>query len=86
MLWRRKTDLGRDLSRSGEEFANVPQGGEIVQRKVFIRHIDRNLELLSKFAHHLGLLDAVDAQVRLQVGVHFDDVFRVAGLFDNEAH
>ena len=59
----------------------MPQRGEIIQGKVFRR---RHVEILPQFAEELGLLDAVDAQVGLQVGVQLDHLGRIAGLLDDE--
>ncbi len=46
----------------------------------------RDVEVFLQLAEHLGLLDAVDAQVGFQIGVQLDDFGRIAGLLDDEVH
>jgi len=66
-----------------EELQHVAERGEIVQRDVArARRLER--KVLPELAEKLGLLDAVDAQVRLEVGVQLDDLGRVARLLDHE--
>ena len=66
-----------------EEIEHMGQGGKIVQRKIVP---GGDLKLLADFAEELRLLDTVDSQVGFQVGVHFDKVFRISGLLDDEPH
>ncbi len=43
-----------------------------------------DVEVLLQLAEQLGLFDAVDAQVRFQIGIQVDHFGRIAGLLDHE--
>ena len=60
----------------------MPERGKIIEGEIFTR---RNVEILAQLAEQLGLLNAVDAEVRFQVGIEFHDLRRIAGLLDDEA-
>ena len=59
------------------------QRRKIVQRQIVARC---NLEPLAYLAKQLGLLDAIDPQIRLQVRVHLDNVFRITRLLDHKTN
>ena len=55
---------------------------EIVEGQV----LDRlHVKLLGQLAEELRLLDTVDTQVSFQIGIEFDDLWRITGLLDHEA-
>ena len=68
--------LGRDQYRQ-----YMPQRGEIVQRHVFGR---AHLEVFSQLAKKLGLLDAVNSEVGLEIGVQVNDLGGITGLLDDK--
>ena len=59
----------------------MTQRREIVERHVLGR---LHVEIFGQLTEQLGLLDAVDPQVRFQVGVELDHFRRIAGLLDHE--
>ena len=59
----------------------MPQRGEIIQRHPF-RSL--HVEVLGQFTKQLRLLDAVDPQLRFEVGVQLDDFLGIAGMFDDK--
>ena len=61
----------------------MAQGGEAVQGKVRGR---TDVEVLAQFAEQLGLLDAVDAQIGLEIGVQLDDLRRIARVLHHKVH
>ncbi len=78
----RRGFAGRAFDRRPAEIIHhVSQRRKIVQRDILAR---RDVEILAQLAEQLGLLDAVDAQVGLQVGIQLDDLRRIAGLLDHE--
>ena len=59
----------------------MTQRREVVERHVLGR---LHVEVLGQLAEQLRLLDAVDAQIRFQIGVELDHFRRIAGLLDHE--
>ena len=82
--WRGGCRFPRRLAE--QIIADRAQSREVVQRHVSVsgRGEVNEVILLVQFAHQLSLFDAVDTQIAFQIDVHFNHLFRIAGLFDNE--
>src|SRR5258707_600801 len=76
-------ELGSTVQFLGQIVQYAPQGAEVIERQVRLR---RQMKSLAQLAEELRLLDAVDSQVRFQIGVQVDDLRRVARLLDHEVH
>ena len=61
----------------------MPQRAEVIQR---YRVVCRQAVLLPDLAKELGLADAVDPQIGLQIGVHFHDLARITRLLDDKVN
>ena len=61
----------------------MPQRAEVIQR---YRVVCRQAVLLPDLTKELGLADAVDPQIGLQIGVHFHDLARITRLLDHKVN
>ncbi len=77
---------GRGPGGLGDEFEDRLQRAEVIERKLTqgAREVGE-LEILGEFPDELRLLDAVDAEVGLEIGGQFDHLFGIARLVDDVA-
>ena len=61
----------------------MPQRAEVIQR---YRVVCRQAVLLPDLTKELGLADAVDPQIGLQISVHFHDLARITRLLDDKVN
>src|SRR5579864_1593532 len=59
----------------------MSKGGEIAKLHIFVA---RNVVGRSDGGEHLGLLDRIDAEVRFQIEIEVQHIFRIAGLLGDD--